>query len=107
VRLRGRTDLGSTLTDVLNRYAEMLTVADSKLMIVSDSERIYDQLVVAGAIDSMGEDNFYRSDEWVGRTLRRADHDAQVWVDEHRTPPPDEAATEPTDEPSPDPDDNS
>ncbi len=82
MRLRGRTDLGSTLTEVLGRYAQSLAKAQSKLMIVSDSRRVLNQLEVAGVTTMIGSDNIYRSDEWVGRTLRRAYDDAAGWVGE-------------------------
>ena len=48
LRLRGRTDLGTTFMDVLRRYAQALTAAGSKLVIVSASERIQEQLRVTG-----------------------------------------------------------
>ena len=51
LRLRGRTDLGTTFMDVLCRYAQALTAADSKLVIVSAGERIQEQLRVTGVTD--------------------------------------------------------
>jgi SulP family sulfate permease len=80
VRLRGRTDLGSTLTDTLGRYATSLQAVDSKLMIVTDSTRVLDQLSATGVVAIIGEDNIYRSDEWLGSTARRANDDAREWV---------------------------
>ncbi len=84
VRLRGRTDLGTTFMDVLGRYAGALSAAQSKLVIVSASERIQDQLRVTGVADLVGPDNIYEGDERVGATLRRAYTDAQRWIDQHR-----------------------
>jgi SulP family sulfate permease len=40
LRMRGRDDLGSTFTDILLRYAKTLKDADSKLMILSDSDNV-------------------------------------------------------------------
>ena len=51
IRLRGRTDLGTTFMDVLHRYAQALAAAGSKLVIVSASERIQEQLRVTGVTD--------------------------------------------------------
>ena len=46
LRAAGRTDLGTTFMDVLRRYAQTLAAAGSKLVIVSASERIREQLRV-------------------------------------------------------------
>ncbi len=84
LRLRGRTDLGSTFMDVLLRYAEALRYQESKLMLVSASENIHEQLAVARVTSVVGSQNIYTSDEWVGRTLKQAYRDATEWVDAHR-----------------------
>ena len=83
VRLRGRTDLGSTLTETLGRYAAALDAAESKLVLISDHDRVLAQLTVAGVTSLVGEANIYRSDEWLGRTVRRAHADAERWIAEH------------------------
>ena len=80
IRMRGRTDLGSTLTDTLGRYAETLQRADSKLVIISDSHRVQVQLAVTGVAASIGAENLYESDEWLGSTMRRAYQDAEEWI---------------------------
>ncbi len=86
IRFRGRTDLGSTLTETLARYAEALQAADSKMMIVSDSKRVLGQLAATGVTPVIGEHNIYRSDEWVGATARRANGDAQDWISATKEP---------------------
>lgn len=80
IRFRGRTDVGSTLTETLARYAEALRGADSKLMIVTDSPRVLGQLKATGVTPVIGEDNIYESDEWLGATARRANNDALGWI---------------------------
>ena len=70
--------------DELRRYAEALTAAGSKLVIVSASERIQDQLRVTGVTDLIGPGNIYPGDERVGATLKRAYANAQSWIqDQH------------------------
>ncbi len=91
LRLRGRTDLGSTFMDVLRRYAEELNAADSKLVLISADERIHEQLAVTRVTVVVGSENIYTSDEWVGATLKRAYADAQDWVAAHE---PDETSEE-------------
>jgi len=84
LRLRGRSDLGTTFMDVLNRYARSLAAAGCKLVIVSANERIRDQLGVTGIADVIGAGNIYAGDERVGATLKRAHSDALAWVEANR-----------------------
>lgn len=84
LRLRGRTDLGTTFMDVLGRYAQALTAVGSKLVIVSASEHIQDQLRVTGVIGLIAPGNIYTGDERVGATLKRAYAEAESWIAENR-----------------------
>lgn len=85
LRLRGRTDLGTTFMDVLERYARALREVDSKLVIVSADDRVIEQLTTTGVLDTIGTENVYEGDEWVGRTVRRAYEDAVGWIQSRRT----------------------
>ena len=76
LRLRGRSDLGTTFMDVLHRYAVALAGVGSKLVIVSANERILEQLAVTGITDVIGDANVYAGDERVGATVQRAYDDA-------------------------------
>jgi SulP family sulfate permease len=82
LRLRGRSDLGTTFMDVLRRYALSLQEVGSKLVIVSDSDRILEQLVVTNITATIGASNVYAGDERVGATVLRAYEDAVRWVSE-------------------------
>lgn len=86
LRLRGRSDLGTTFMDVLHRYASNLAAIDSKLVIVSANERILEQLAVTGITDVIGAANIYPGDERVGASVKRANADALAWVMTHRHP---------------------
>jgi len=81
LRLRGRSDLGTTFMDVLLRYAVALRAVGSKLVIVTDSERIREQLLVTGITDVIGAANVYSGDHRVGASVQRASVDARAWVD--------------------------
>jgi SulP family sulfate permease len=83
IRLRGKSDLGSTFMDVLGRYANSLLEVDSRLVLVYADERVRDQLVATGVADLLGPAGIYESDEWVGSTVKRAHEDATVWISEH------------------------
>ena len=80
LRLRGRTDLGTTFMDVLHRYAISLQHVGSRLMLVSTNAEIEQQLRVAGIEGVIGADSIYRGDDRVGATIVQAEADATAWV---------------------------
>ena len=84
LRLRGRSDLGTSFMDVLHRYAEALHFVGSRLVVVSANDRIIEQLGVTGITALIGEDAIYPGDERVGATIERASADAQAWVGARR-----------------------
>ncbi len=85
IRLRGKSDLGSTFMEVLNRYASSLLEVDSRLVLVYADERVNAQLVASGVAELLGPEGMYTSDEWVGSTVRQAHEDAINWITEHRS----------------------
>lgn len=90
LRMRGKDEVGSTLIEVLKRYAKALAAVDSRLVLVTDSKTVLLQLERTGATEVIGEDNIYRGNEVLGRAFKRAYADAQAWVDAQ--PPSDKAA---------------
>lgn len=80
LRLRGRSDMGTTFMEVLSRYGESLNAVGGKLMIVSGDDQLNSQLTVTGVTAVIGAGNIYTSDERVGATVRRAYADAVEWV---------------------------
>ncbi|MDH3679575.1 MAG: SulP family inorganic anion transporter [Acidimicrobiia bacterium] len=84
VRFRGKPDVGSTLIDVLERYARSLNEVGSKLVIVTNSDRIIDQLEATGAAKVIGRENIYRGGAWLSETVVRASREGWQWVEEHR-----------------------
>ncbi|MDJ0790784.1 MAG: SulP family inorganic anion transporter [Acidimicrobiia bacterium] len=87
LRLRRKDDFGGTFMDLLDRYAEELHQANSKLMLMSLEPRAMDQLVVNGTADIVGSENLYPVDEWITREIDTVLDDANAWVEEHRTDP--------------------
>jgi SulP family sulfate permease len=96
LRLRGRSDLGSTFMEVLRRYAEELKAVGSKLVLISADEEIHQQLAATKVTAAVGTQNIYTADVWVGATLKRAYADAESWIDEHDDGP--ETATDSSDD---------
>ena len=85
LRFRGKPDVGSTLIEVLERYARSLHEVGSKLVIVTNTDRILEQLEATGAAAVIGRENLYRSDAWLSETVIRASRDGWSWVEEQRT----------------------
>ena len=80
LRLRERSDIGSTFIDVLQRYAESLTAVGSKLVVVSLNEQLANQFRVTGLADLLGAENMYLSTERLGAALEQAYRDALAWI---------------------------
>ncbi len=84
LRLRGRSDLGTTFMDVLLRYAQSLAAVGSRLLIVSTNDRIDEQLAVTGITAVIGEDSIYSGNERVGASVTQAQADAVAWIQARR-----------------------
>ncbi len=80
LRLRERSDVGSTFIDVLRRYAASLATVGSKLVIVSLNEPLAEQFRVTGVTEFIGPENLYRATEQVGAALEQAHRDARAWI---------------------------
>ena len=91
LRLRERSDVGSTFIDVLRRYAASLATVGSKLVIVSLNEPLAEQFRVTGFTEFIGPENLYRATERVGAALEQAQRDARAWIATHNQ---DDDATE-------------
>jgi SulP family sulfate permease len=82
LRMRGADDAGSTMIDMLGGYAQELTAVGSKLVVVTDNERVIRQLRVTGITGTIGAENVYQGTVFVGETVRRAYDDATEWIAE-------------------------
>ncbi len=80
LRLRERSDIGSTFIQVLRRFGESLTAVDSKLMVVSLNDQLAEQFRVTGLADILGPENMYRSTERIGAALEQSYRDALAWI---------------------------
>ena len=80
LRLRGRSDLGTTFMDVLARYAEDLAAVGSKLVLVSADQQLIEQFNVTGVTAAVGEENVYPTDDRVGAAVAEAAEDATNWI---------------------------
>ena len=86
LRLRERSDVGSTFIGVLRRYAGQLADVGSKLVLVSVNQRLGEQFRVTGLAETIGADNIYGAHMRVGLALERANRDAWAWVASRQDP---------------------
>ena len=86
LRLRERSDVGSTFIGVLRRYAGQLADVGSKLVLVSVNQRLGEQFRVTGLAETIGADNVYGADMRVGLALERANRDPRAWVASRQDP---------------------
>jgi SulP family sulfate permease len=80
LRLRGRTNIGATLVDVLSNYADKLQEAGGRLYLTGLSEGVHAQVVRTGKLRLTGPVRAYAATPVVGEATRRALADAQAWL---------------------------
>lgn len=85
VNLRGRTELGSTFMQVVQRYAEDLMEHDSRLMLAEVAPPVKEQLSRAGIVGSVSGRNTFLQTDRVGESLYEAQAAAEEWIS--RRPP--------------------
>jgi SulP family sulfate permease len=80
LRLRGRTNLGATLIDVLANYASKLEAANGRLYLTGISEAAYDHVIQSGKLNLSGPIRAYPATPVLGEATRQALGDAQAWL---------------------------
>jgi SulP family sulfate permease len=78
--LRGRTNLGATLVEVLANYAEKLEVAHGRLYLTGIGEGAYEQMVRTGKLHLTGPVRVYEATSVRGQSTREAYADAKTWL---------------------------
>jgi SulP family sulfate permease len=85
LRLRGRTDVGATLVDVLSNYADTVDEAGGRLYLTGLGDHALDELAHSGKLRLNGPVQAYEATAIVGESTRRAAADAQAWLVERRS----------------------
>jgi sulfate permease, SulP family len=80
LRLRGRTNVGATLIEVLTRYAGSLREANGRLYLTGLSRQLRDDIVRTGKLDLAGPVRAYEATSVLGQSTREAVADAQDWL---------------------------
>jgi SulP family sulfate permease len=86
MNLRGRSELGSTFMQVVQRYADDLIEHGSRLMLAEVSPPVRDQLSRAGIVGSVSARNIFLQTDRVGESLHDAQALAEEWISQR---PPD------------------
>jgi SulP family sulfate permease len=80
LRLRGRTKLGATLLEVLDRYAEDLADSGGRLYLSGVAPDVAAELRRTGKLDLDGVVHVAPSDEVIGASTSAAVQDARAWL---------------------------
>lgn len=84
IRLEGKVDVGSTLLTVLEDYARSLQEVRSKLAIVTDSDRVTQQLDTTGTADVIGRQNIRLQTKYIGEATMQLVTDSRQWVEDRK-----------------------
>jgi len=82
LRLRGRSQIGSTFIQVLERYAQQLQANGGKLMLVGVTERVMEQLAKTETFETIPEEDVFPATDTLGRSTLDAIAAARTWLDE-------------------------
>ena len=89
LRLRAKEELGSTVVQVLIRYAGQLAACDARLMLCGVTPGVRQQLDDTGLAAQLGEDGVFLAHARVGLSVHEAVESAQRWIaqESEATPP--------------------
>ncbi|UCC54266.1 MAG: sodium-independent anion transporter, partial [Anaerolineaceae bacterium] len=82
LRLRGRTDLGSTVLNVLADYAEELQEANCRLMLAGVGQHNLDEFEKTGLIKTFGRKNVFKATDRAGESLLAALGEGEKWLED-------------------------
>lgn len=82
IMVRGKSEIGSTFMNMLQRYAEALRDRGGRLMLVGVDPNLRDQLVKTGAIKVIGAENVFLATPQIGSAANAAAEAARAWFSE-------------------------
>lgn len=87
LRLRGRTEFGATLVEVLSKYADDLRAANGRLYLAGLGREAHEHLVDSGKFRRSGPLRVYDATPIVGQSTRQAREDAEDWLESVNSEP--------------------
>jgi SulP family sulfate permease len=85
IRLRDRDEVGSTFIRLIERYAQSLQAAGSKLMLEGLNERVLEQLEETEIVELLGRENLFLAKLRFGDSLKEALAAAERWIADEET----------------------
>jgi SulP family sulfate permease len=80
LRMRGRTEIGSTVIGVLERYARQLQAAGGKLILAGVSDHVLEQLRRTETTDAIPEEDIFLASAILGGATQEALTAAESWL---------------------------
>jgi SulP family sulfate permease len=80
LRLRGRTNVGATLVDVLAHYADVLSAAGGRLYLSGLNPQMREQVARTGKLPLDGPVRLFEATPIIGESTRAALSDAEGWL---------------------------
>jgi sulfate permease, SulP family len=80
LRMHGRSRIGSTFIQTLERYAERLKANGGKLMLSGVSQNVWDQLERTETFETIPEEDIFLADETLGNSTIQASAAAKEWL---------------------------
>lgn len=80
LRLRGRSNLGATLVEVLANYADKLKESQGRLYLTGIGAEAYEQIVRTGKLRLTGPVRIYEATAVRGQSTQEAYADAETWL---------------------------
>jgi sulfate permease, SulP family len=87
LRMRGRTDFGATLIEVLSRYAERLDAVGGRLYLAGLSAEAHRTAERTEKLRESGVVRVYEATRFRGESTREAYADARAWLADHASEP--------------------
>jgi SulP family sulfate permease len=80
LRLRGRSDLGSTFIGMLMRYDRQLAANGGRLMLAGVEPALREQLERTGVVEALGEHSIFAAQRELTASLDDARAEAETWL---------------------------
>jgi len=80
IRVRGRSEIGTTFLDVVSRYAQRIRANGGRLLLSGIDPNVKERMSRTGHLAAIGEENVYLATSFVGESTRAAFEEGQAWL---------------------------
>jgi len=81
-RMHGRSHVGSTFIQIVERYAKRIQVGGGKLLLSGVSQNVYDQLARTETFETIPESDVFLAEKILGNSTKQAMVAANAWLEE-------------------------